>query len=109
MNRIAIGIHGGAGSNSRFIESNYDAYLDGLKAAISRGYELLAGGGAAVDVVEATIRILEDNPLFNAGKGAALNSDGKVEMDAAIMDGNLLAAGAVSMVTKVKNPITLAR
>lgn len=109
MNRIAIGIHGGAGPNSRFIESNYDAYLDGLKNAVESGHKLLVSGASAVDVVEATVRILEDNPLFNAGKGAALNSDGKVEMDAAIMDGNLLTAGAVSMVTQVKNPITLAR
>ncbi len=109
MSRIAIGIHGGAGQNSRFIESNYDAYLDGLKMAVASGYELLASGASAVDVVEATVRILEDNPLFNAGRGSALNTEGKVEMDAAIMDGDLLSAGAVSMVTKVKNPITLAR
>ena len=66
-------------------------------------------GASALDVVEATVRILEDNPLFNAGKGSALNSEGRVEMDAAIMDGNTLAAGAVSMVTQVKNPISLAR
>lgn len=109
MNRVAIAIHGGAGQNSEFIEANYDSYMEGLKTAIEHGYELLVNGASAVDVVEATVRVLEDNPLFNAGRGAALNADGMVEMDAAIMDGNLLAAGAISMVTKVKNPISLAR
>lgn len=109
MNKIAIAIHGGAGQNSEFIEANYHGYLEGLKTAVEQGYELLMKGASALDVVEATVKLLEDNPLFNAGKGAALNSEGKVEMDAAIMDGNTLAAGAISMVTKVKNPISLAR
>ncbi|TSJ42078.1 isoaspartyl peptidase/L-asparaginase family protein [Fluviicola chungangensis] len=109
MNRIAIAIHGGAGQNSEFIEANYDGYMEGLRTAITRGHELLINGASALDVVEATVRILEDDPLFNAGKGSALNTDGKVEMDAAIMNGNTLAAGAVSMVTLVKNPISLAR
>jgi beta-aspartyl-peptidase (threonine type) len=109
MNKIAIAIHGGAGQNSEFIEANYDGYIDGLKTAVLHGYELLVNGASALDVVEATVRVLEDNPLFNAGKGSALNSDGRVEMDAAIMDGHTLAAGAVSMVTEVRNPITLAR
>ncbi len=109
MNKIALAIHGGAGQNSEFIEANKDGYLKGLKIAVEHGYELLVNGASAVDAVEATVRILEDNPLFNAGRGAALNADGKVEMDAAIMDGNLLTAGAISMVTKVKNPISLAR
>lgn len=109
MNKIAIAIHGGAGQNSEFIEANYDGYLEGLKAAVEQGHELLTKGASALDVVEATVRILEDNPLFNAGRGSALNTEGKVEMDAAIMDGKTLAAGAVSMVTQVKNPISLAR
>ncbi len=109
MNKIAIAIHGGAGQNSKFIEANHKGYMEGLKIAVEHGHELLVNGASALDVVEATVRILEDNPLFNAGKGSALNSDGVVEMDAAIMDGHLLAAGAVSMVTQVKNPISLAR
>ena len=109
MNRIAIAIHGGAGQNSEFIEANYDGYMEGLRNAIERGYELLKNGASALDVVEATVRVLEDDPLFNAGRGSALNSEGKVEMDAAIMNGSTLAAGGVSMVTKVKNPISLAR
>ncbi len=109
MNKVAIAIHGGAGRNSEFIEANYDAYIEGLKTAVKLGHEVLIRGSSALDVVEATVKVLEDNPLFNAGRGSALNSDGKVEMDAAIMDGRTLAAGAVSMVKKVKNPITLAR
>lgn len=109
MNKIAIAIHGGAGPNCTFIETQYDAYLKGLKTAVEHGYQLLLDGATAVDVVEATVRILEDNPLFNAGKGAALNADAEVEMDAAIMDGHLHTAGAVSMVKNVKNPISLAR
>jgi len=109
MNRVAIGIHGGAGRNSEFIEANYDAYMEGLKTAVQHGYQLLINGATALDAVEATVRVLEDNPLFNAGRGSALNSNGEVEMDAAIMDGHLLAAGAVSMVRNVKNPISLAR
>lgn len=107
--KIAIAIHGGAGQNSKFIEDNYDGYLAGLKEAVQHGYELLQKGAAALDVVEATVKMLEDNPLFNAGRGSALNSDGEVEMDAAIMEGHTLAAGAVSMVREVKNPIGLAR
>lgn len=109
MNKIAIAIHGGAGSNSTFIETHYDAYLEGLKEAVQYGHQLLSSGASAVEVVEATVRILEDNPLFNAGKGSALNSEAEVEMDAAIMDGHLFSAGAVSIVRKVKNPISLAR
>ncbi len=109
MNKFAIAIHGGAGQNSKFIEENYEAYKEGLKAAVQYGYQLLGKGVSAVDAVEETVRQLEDNPLFNAGKGAALNAQGEVEMDAAIMDGKLRTAGSVSMVRKVKNPITLAK
>jgi len=108
-NKVAIAIHGGAGSNSKFIEENYEVYLAGLEEAVRYGSVLLNDGVSAVDTVEAVVRILEDNPLFNAGRGSALNSHGEVEMDAAIMDGYRFSAGAVSMVRKVKNPITLAR
>jgi len=107
--KVAIAIHGGAGQNSKFIEENYQAYMEGLKTAIQYGHQLLSKGISAIDAVEETVRILEDNPLFNAGKGAALNAFGEVEMDAAIMDGNLRTAGAVSIVRKVKNPISLAK
>ncbi len=109
MSKFAIAIHGGAGQNSKFIEENYEAYKEGLKTAIQYGYQLLSNGTSAIDAVEETVRLLEDNPLFNAGKGAALNSHGEVEMDASIMDGSLRTAGAVSIVKKVKNPISLAK
>src|SRR3989338_7198480 len=109
MSKIAVAIHGGAGGNSTFIESNYDAYIEGLRTAVEYGHKLLVDGTSAIDVVEATVRILEDNLLFNAGKGSALNADLEGEMDAAIRDGHLLSAGAESMVRKVKNPIPLVR
>lgn len=80
-----------------------------MAAAINAAYELLDDGGTALDAVELAVKILEDNPLFNAGRGSALNSKGEVEMDAAIMDGKTLQAGAVAMVRSVKNPIALAR
>ncbi len=80
-----------------------------MTAAISAGKKILAEGGSALDAVEQTIRTMEDNPLFNAGKGAVFTHEGKNELDAAIMDGSNLAAGAVAGVTDIKNPITAAR
>lgn len=106
---IAIAIHGGAGQDSPYIREHVNDYKKGLKEAIEHGHKLLSKGAKAIDVVEATVRILEDNPFFNAGRGSALNREGEVEMDAAIMDGKQLMAGAVSMVRNVKNPIELAR
>jgi beta-aspartyl-peptidase (threonine type) len=109
MNKIAIAIHGGAGEDSAFIKQNKTAYEDGLKAAVQSGYAILKQGGTAMDAVEEAVNSLENNPLFNAGRGAALNNRGEVEMDAAMMDGKTLKAGAISMVKNVKNPISLAR
>jgi beta-aspartyl-peptidase (threonine type) len=108
-NKIAIAVHGGAGDDSKYIRDNFDAYLEGLQAAVEYGHEILAKGGTAMDAVQEAVKILEDNELFNAGRGSALNRDGDVEMDAAIMDGRDLKAGAVSMIRGVKNPIELAR
>lgn len=107
----SIVIHGGAGG---IIRENVTPELDkeyraGLQAALNTGKKILAGGGSALDAVEQTIRTMEDNPLFNAGKGAVFTHDGKNELDAAIMDGSNLAAGAVAGVTNIKNPITAAR
>ena len=85
------------------------AYQQGLNDALQKGYEVLSKGGTALDAVEATIEVMEDNPLFNAGKGAVFTHEGKNEMDAAIMDGKTLKAGAVAGVTNIKNPITAAR
>jgi L-asparaginase / beta-aspartyl-peptidase len=107
----AIAIHGGAGAVPRATLSaeRERRYLDGLAAALDAGYDVLARGGASLDAVVATVRILEDDPLFNAGHGAALTRDGAVELDAAIMDGRKLRAGAVASVRHVRNPIDLAR
>lgn len=104
-------IHGGAGVIVRHelspdLEAQYRAKLTEARDA---GYAVLARGGSAVDAVVATITILEDSPLFNAGKGAVLNADGICELDASIMDGRSQAAGAIAGVRHIKNPIQLAR
>lgn len=106
----ALALHGGAGTISQdFPDSVKQQYYNGLEEALSVGQEILREGGSALDAVELTVRTLEDNPLFNAGRGAVYTSEGKHELDAAIMDGSTLAAGAVTGVTTVKHPITLAR
>ncbi len=107
--KIAIAVHGGAGENSLFLQKNGQETENGLAEACQSGYRILQRGGTALDAVEEAVRFLEDNPLFNAGRGSALNAKGEVEMDASIMDGRSLKAGAVSMVRNVKNPVTLAR
>ena len=86
-----------------------DAHLAALADALRHGADLLAAGAAAVDVVEAVVVMLEEEPLFNAGKGAVLAHDGTVELDAAIMDGARGAAGAVTLIRTVRNPVRLAR
>lgn len=108
MNKIAIAIHGGAAKDSEFIRQNKTAYEEGLKTAVEAGYAVLKNGGCAIEAVERAVNSLEDNPLFNAGRGSALNNQGEVEMDAAIMDGQTLKAGAVTVVKGVKNPVSLA-
>jgi len=107
----AIVIHGGAGGITREnITPELDKeYRAGLQVALNAGKKILAEGGSALDAVEQTIRTMEDNPLFNAGKGAVFTHDGKNELDAAIMDGSNLGAGAVAGVMDIKNPITAAR
>lgn len=109
MRKIAIAVHGGAGENTSFLIKHLKETEAGLAEAATLGYHMLKKGASAVDVVEAVVNCLEDNPLYNAGKGAALNCRGEVEMDASIMNGEDLKAGAVSMVNSVKNPISLAR
>ena len=104
-------IHGGAGTILRqnMTPALEKAYIDTLTIALRTGYEILARGGSSLDAVEATIRVMEDSPLFNAGKGAVFTANGVNELDASIMDGKTLGAGAVAAVEHVKNPISLAR
>jgi|ERR1044071_1656319 beta-aspartyl-peptidase (threonine type) len=109
--KLALAIQGGAGTIRRAEMSSEReaAYRDGLQQALARGWEVLSMGGSALDTVEATVRALEDIPLFNAGRGAVFTHDERHEMDAAIMSGEDLRAGAVAAVEGVKHPITLAR
>ena len=104
--RTAIIVHGGAGPIK---DDSLPARLDGCQAAARAGWKILQQGGSALDAAEASVVVLEDNSLFNAGTGSTLNSVGKVEMDAAIMEGSSLRAGAVAAVSGIKNPIKLAR
>ena len=107
----AIVIHGGAGviTREKMTPEMDKEYRAALTVAMNTGRKILADGGTALEAVEKTINVMEDNPLFNAGKGAVFTHDGKNELDAAIMDGSNLAAGAVAGVTDIKNPITAAR
>ena len=109
--RWSIAVHGGAGTILRenLTEAMRGEYEAGLGAALDAGARLLAEGGNALDAVAATVVLLEDDPHFNAGRGATFTFDGKIELDAAIMDGRTRAAGAVAGVTRERNPILLAR
>lgn len=103
-------VHGGAGSPPQdATPDDLQKYRDGMREALSKGRTILKNNGTSLDAVQAVIRILEDNPLYNAGKGAVFNSAGTHELDASIMDGRTLDGGAVAGVRTVKSPITLAR
>jgi beta-aspartyl-peptidase (threonine type) len=109
--RWSLMIHGGCG---RILRESLSPQADagaraGLSAALDAGAAVLDAGGAALDAVDAAVRVLEDDPHFNAGRGAAYGLDGRIELDAAIMDGRTRAAGAVAGVTRPKNPVALAR
>lgn len=108
---IGIVIHGGAGIILRehMTPEKEAAYSQKLEEAAKAGYEILNNGGESIDAVIAAIRIMEESPLFNAGKGAVFTNEGKNELDASIMNGKDLNAGAISGVTRVKSPITLAK
>jgi beta-aspartyl-peptidase (threonine type) len=107
----ALAIHGGAGVIERgdLTSEKEIAYRSALLTAMDAGSKVLRAGGSSLDAVEATIRVLEDDPLFNAGRGAVFTADGRNELDASIMDGSTRKAGAVAGVTRTRNPISLAR
>jgi beta-aspartyl-peptidase (threonine type) len=111
MPKFGIVIHGGAGtiSKDKMTPELERAYHEGLLQSLTAGYEVLAAGGASLDAVQKAVNVMEDLPLFNAGKGAVFTHDGTNEQDAAIMDGQTLKAGAVAGVRHIKNPIDLAR
>jgi beta-aspartyl-peptidase (threonine type) len=108
---FAIAVHGGAGTLAREDTSalQEEAYRAGLDAALDAGYAVLERGDSSLDAVVAAVCVLEDNPLFNAGRGAVLTRDGAAELDASVMDGRSLEAGAVTGLKHVKNPVALAR
>jgi beta-aspartyl-peptidase (threonine type) len=108
---FGLALHGGAGTikKSSMTQEKEKAYRKKLREAIEAGYKILKNNGSSLDAVEASIRILEDSPLFNAGKGSVFTSEGVNEMDASIMDGKTRNAGAISGVKRIKNPISLAR
>ncbi|PZR26702.1 MAG: beta-aspartyl-peptidase [Citrobacter freundii] len=109
--KYVLVIHGGAGTilKSQMTPEKEKAYTEALNMALGKGEAVLAKGGTALDAVEASVRFLEDNPLFNAGKGAVFTNEGRNELDAAIMNGETLAAGSIAGVTTIKNPISTAR
>jgi len=111
MNNYAIAIHGGAGTILRMemTPEKEEGYRNGLTAALKAGHAVLAAGGAALDAAQAAVVSMEDNPLFNAGKGAVFTHDGGHEQDACIMDGATRNVGAIAAVRRIKNPILLAR
>ncbi len=111
MQPFSLAIHGGAGTlvKGQMTPEKETAYKTALESALDQGYAVLKDGASAVDAVEKAVASLEDSPLFNAGKGSVFTADGIHEMDAAIMNGETLAAGAVSLVHGIKNPIALAR
>ncbi|NOT36826.1 MAG: isoaspartyl peptidase/L-asparaginase [Saprospiraceae bacterium] len=109
--KFAIAIHGGAGTilKSTMTKEKEDQYVSALKEAINIGYKILEDGGTSLDAVEEAVVSLEDCPLFNAGKGSVFTHNGIHEMDASIMDGRNIDAGAVSLIKNIKNPVRLAR
>jgi L-asparaginase / beta-aspartyl-peptidase len=108
--RWALAIHGGAGTIPKTLpEAEKQQYLRSLESALKVGREVLSNGGTSLDAVEKVVRFLEDDPLFNAGKGAVYTHEGTHELDAAIMEGRNLACGSVAALKTVKNPISLAR
>ena len=111
MQTFSIAIHGGAGTlvKGMMTPELETQYKKALKRALDKAYQFLEHGRSAVDAVEEAVKLLEDSPLFNAGKGSVFTANGTHEMDAAIMDGKTLNAGSVSLITGIKNPVSLSR
>jgi beta-aspartyl-peptidase (threonine type) len=111
MTKTALAIHGGCGVMAKLdlTEAEWVAARADLGRALQAGWAILSGGGSALDAVQAAVVVMEDSPHFNAGYGAALNTDGGHELDASIMDGRTLEAGAVTLVRRIRNPIKAAR
>jgi L-asparaginase / beta-aspartyl-peptidase len=111
IKKFGIAVHGGAGTieRSNMTPEREREYRAGLQRALTAGYEILKRGGSSLDATEAAVRVLEDDPHFNAGKGSVFTSAETNEMDAGIMDGKTLAAGAVASLKHIRNPISLAR
>lgn len=109
--KFALAIHGGAGTilKESMTPELESAYKQKLKDALNAGYSVLKSGGSSLDAVEVAVKVLEDSPLFNAGKGSVFTAEGTNEMDASIMEGKTLKAGSVAGVTTIKNPISAAR
>src|SRR4029077_7431167 len=109
--KFALAVHGGAGTIERdkMTADKEREYRSGLEKALRTGYDVLNTGGSSLDATEAAVRALEDDPHFNAGKGAVFTSAGTNELDAAIMDGKTLKAGTVAVLRHIKNPVELAR
>src|SRR5918999_450435 len=106
---VVFAVHGGAGITRAGLPADLEPqYREGLRVALQAGYDVVRQGGQATDAVQAAITTMEDNPLFNAGKGAVFTTDATQELDASIMDGKTLKVGAVTGVKHIKNPIQLA-
>jgi beta-aspartyl-peptidase (threonine type) len=111
MKKFSLAIHGGADPvlKKKMTPERDKEFRNALTASLSAGYAILKSGGSSLDAVQAAVMALEDSPLFNAGRGSAFNHEGKNEMDASVMDGRTLKAGAVTGVRTIKNPVTAAR
>jgi L-asparaginase / beta-aspartyl-peptidase len=111
VNTWSLAIHGGAGTidRAKLTPENEKLYRDGMKAALAAGEAVLSKGGSALDAVEAAVWVLEDDPMFNAGRGAVFTAEGQCDLDAAIMDGAMGRAGAVAGIRRTKSPVSLAR
>lgn len=111
MNNFSLVIHGGAGTllRGQMTPAKEQEYTAALQQALDAGHAVLSKAGSALDAVEAAVRVLEDCPLFNAGRGSVFTADGTHQMDASIMEGLTRNAGAVSLITGIRNPISLAR